>query len=214
MGPPREEFGLLIGVFALILNLASPSNAAECRIAFVGDSLTAGFGLPESASWPARMQARLEEEGYACDVINAGVSGDTTAGGRARLGWVLAEQPSHVVLALGANDGLRALPPEEMRANLDAMLAMLENDGVAVLLAGMLAPPNLGTEYGEAYRGAFADVAERYDVAFYPFLLHGVAAQPELNQSDGIHPNRAGVSVMVERIWPTFKEWLEASGAG
>ncbi|MFW5678964.1 MAG: arylesterase [Pseudomonadota bacterium] len=209
------SFALLLGAPAALLNL-SAATAAEpaCRIAFVGDSLTAGFGLAAEDSWPARMEARMRAEGFACTAINAGVSGDTTAGGRARLGWVLADQPSHVVLALGANDGLRALPVDDMQANLAAMLAELGEREIPVLLVGMLAPPNMGADYGARYEAAFRAVAEAHDVAFYPFLLDGIAAQPELNQPDGIHPNADGVALMVERIWPTFEAWLEASGAG
>jgi acyl-CoA thioesterase I len=204
---------LQLGAAAALLNLsAAPAGAQACRIAFVGDSLTAGYGLAYDASWPARMQARLAEAGLGCAVINAGVRGDTTAGGRARLGWVLADAPSHVVLALGANDGLRALPVDDMRANLDAMLGELDAAGIPVLLAGMLAPPNLGQDYGQRYERAFEEVAAAHDVAFYPFLLDGVAAQPALNQPDGIHPNEQGVGVMVERIWPTFREWLAQTG--
>ncbi len=202
---------LQLGALLALLNLPPGAAADEnCRIAFVGDSLTAGYGLDDADAWPSRMAARMAAEGIACEVINAGVSGDTTAGGAARIGWVLADAPSHVVLALGANDGLRALPVDDMRANLAAMLAELRDAGVDVLLAGMLAPPNLGSDYGRRYEAAFADVAAEYDVAFYPFLLDGVAAEVRLNQPDGIHPNADGVAVMVDRIWPTFRDWLEA----
>ncbi|MEO1090717.1 MAG: arylesterase [Pseudomonadota bacterium] len=207
---------LQLGASAGVLNrwdVAQGAVAAEsCRITFLGDSLTAGFGLPDEASWPARMADRLAAEDIPCAVVNAGVSGDTTAGGRARLGWLLAEQPTHVVLALGANDGLRALPVDDMADNLDAMLTELAAADVTVLLAGMLAPPNLGEDYGRRFADAFEDVAAHHDVAFYPFLLDGVAGDPALNQPDGIHPNPRGVEVMVERIWPTFGAWLEATG--
>lgn len=206
---------LQLGALLAVLNLPQPVAANEsCRIAFVGDSLTAGYGLDDADAWPSRMAVRMTAEGIDCEVINAGVSGDTTAGGAARIGWVLADAPSHVVLALGANDGLRALPVDDMQANLDAMLSELEAAGVHVFLAGMLAPPNLGADYGERYEAAFRAVAEAHEVAFYPFLLDGVAAQSHLNQPDGIHPNADGVAVMVERIWPTFADWLDASRAG
>jgi len=201
------------GALALALNLwAPPTAAADCRIAFLGDSLTAGYGLEEEESWPAEMADALAAAGYDCSVVNAGLSGDTTAGGRARLDWLLADDPSHVVLALGANDGLRAVPVAEMKANLEAMLRTLAEAEVPTLLAGMRAPPNLGEDYAERFEAAFRDLAERFDVAFYPFLLKGVAARPELNQPDGIHPNAAGVEVMVENIWPTFEDWLRATG--
>jgi acyl-CoA thioesterase-1 len=201
------------GALALALNLwAAPTAAADCRIAFLGDSLTAGYGLEEEESWPAEMADALAAAGYDCSVVNAGLSGDTTAGGRARLDWLLADDPSHVVLALGANDGLRAVPVAEMKANLEAMLRRLAEAEVPTLLAGMRAPPNLGEDYAERFEAAFRDLAERFDVAFYPFLLKGVAARPELNQPDGIHPNAAGVELMVENIWPTFEEWLRETG--
>ena len=208
---------LSCGALALALNLAvavaaAPAGAAECRIAFLGDSLTAGYGLAKDESWPAEMRAELNAEGYDCTVINAGLSGDTTAGGLARLDWLLADRPTHVVVALGANDGLRAIPVEEMKANLDAMLEKLRAADVATLLAGMRAPPNLGEDYARRFEAAFEDLAERYDVAFYPFLLKGVAARPELNQPDGIHPTARGVEVMVENSWPTFEDWLRSTG--
>jgi acyl-CoA thioesterase-1 len=204
---------LVCGAFALALNLAPTAVvAADCRIAFLGDSLTAGYGVPDDESWPAEMRAKLDAEGYDCAVINAGLSGDTTAGGRARLDWLLADRPTHVVLALGANDGLRAVPVAEMKANLEAILQKLRAGEVATLLAGMRAPPNMGEDYTERYEAAFRDLADRFDVTFYPFLLKGVAARPELNQPDGIHPNAGGVEVMVENIWPTFEDWLRASG--
>jgi len=204
---------LRCGAFALALNLSpAAAVAAECRIAFLGDSLTAGYGLAEDDSWPAEMGEKLEAEGYDCTVINAGLSGDTTAGGLARLDWLLADEPTHLLLALGANDGLRAVPVAEMKANLQAMLERLAEADVATLLAGMRAPPNLGRDYAERYEAAFRDLARRFDVAFYPFLLKGVAARPELNQPDGIHPNARGVDVMVENIWPTFEAWLQKTG--
>jgi len=209
-------YALSCGALGLGLNLwpAAPPALAEtaCRIAFLGDSLTAGYGLPQGQSWPAQMAERLEAAGYDCEVINAGVSGDTTSGGRARLDWVLADEPTHIVVALGGNDGLRAVPVAEMKANLRAILARLEDEGVATLLAGMRAPPNLGEDYARRFRTVFRDLAERFDVAFVPFLLEGVAAEPELNQDDGIHPNARGVEVMVAETWPVFERWLNASG--
>ena len=147
-------------------------------------------------------------------VLDAGVGGDTTAGGLARLDWMLADRPSHVIVELGGNDGLRALPPEQMEQNLDAIVSRLQADGVAVLLAGMRAPPNLGRAYGEAFAGVFSAVAERHDVPLYPFFLDGVAANPELTQGDGIHPTAAGIAVIVERILPTVTEWLEQRQSG
>lgn len=174
----------------------------------LGDSLTAGYGLPVADALPTRLQARLEEQGLAVRIRNAGVSGDTTAGGRARLAWSLAEQPDAVIVALGGNDGLRGIDPAETRANLDAILTELDRRGVKALLAGMVAPPNLGRDYGRAFDRVFPALAEKHGVAFYPFLLAGVAARPRLNQPDGIHPNAEGVAVIVERLAPHVRRLI------
>jgi acyl-CoA thioesterase-1 len=179
-----------------------------CKIAVLGDSLTSAYGLAVEEGFPAQLERALREAGHDCAVLDAGVGGDTTAGGLARLDWMLADRPSHVIVELGGNDGLRALPPEQMEQNLDAIVSRLQADGVAVLLAGMLAPPNLGRPYGDAFAAVFSGVAERHDVPLYPFFLDGVAAKPELNQADGIHPTAAGIAVVVERILPTVTEWL------
>ena len=172
----------------------------------------AAYGLAVEEGFPAQLQRRLRAEGYDCVVLDAGVGGDTTAGGLARLDWALADRPSHVIVELGGNDGLRALPPEQMEQNLDAIISRLRHDGVAVLLAGMLAPPNLGRAYGEAFEAVFARVAERHDVPLYPFFLDGVAGDPQLNQPDGIHPTAEGIVIIVERILPTVTDWLEETG--
>jgi acyl-CoA thioesterase-1 len=184
-----------------------------CRIAVLGDSLTAGLGLELENAFPARLEAALSEAGYACEVVDAGVSGDTSAGGLARLDWMLADQPSHVIVELGGNDALRGLPPEQMEQNLDAILTRLDQAGIPVLLAGMLAPPNLGRDYGRQFAGAFERLAEKHDVPLYPFFLDGVAAVRELNQPDGIHPNEQGVAAIVERILPAVMDWLDATHA-
>jgi acyl-CoA thioesterase-1 len=196
---------------ALLLFGTAPAVLAAdaCRIAVLGDSLAAGYGLPAEEAFPATLEAALQADGYDCEVQNAGVSGDTSAGGLARLDWTLAEGPSHVIIELGGNDGLRALPPEEMEANLDAILTRLADDGIPALLTGMLPPPNLGAEYGEEFGAVFPRLAERHEVPLYPFFLDGVAAEPDLNQPDGIHPNAAGVAVIVERLLPTVEDWLD-----
>jgi acyl-CoA thioesterase-1 len=175
----------------------------------LGDSLTTAHGLALEEGFPARLERRLREAGHDCVVLDAGVGGDTTAGGLARLDWTLADRPSHVIVELGGNDGLRALPPEQMEQNLDAIVGRLRAAGVAVLLAGMRAPPNLGRTYGEAFAAVFPRVAARHDVPLYPFFLDGVAGDPELNQGDGIHPTAAGIAVIVERILPTITDWIE-----
>ena len=186
----------------LLLLDPSPGAAGEPRIALLGDSLTAGFGLPREDAFPARLEAALRAEGHAWRVIDAGVSGDTSAGGLARLDWVLADEPEVVIVELGANDGLRGLPTDRMEANLDGILTQTRNSGSTVLLAGMRAPANFGPDYEAAFRAVYERLAARHRVAFYPFFLEGVAMEPDLNQSDGIHPNAAGVAEIVRRILP------------
>jgi acyl-CoA thioesterase-1 len=205
---------LLKVALALAIMQGAPIATANeaCKIAVLGDSLTTAYGLALEEGFPAQLERRLREAGHDCMVLDAGVGGDTTAGGLARVDWMLADRPSHVIVELGGNDGLRALPPEQMEQNLDAIVSRLQADGVAVLLAGMRAPPNLGRTYGEAFAGVFAAVAERHAVPLYPFFLDGVAANPELTQGDGIHPTAAGIRVIVERILPTVTEWLEQDG--
>lgn len=183
---------------------------AETRILALGDSLTAGYGLPAEASFPAQLERALKARGHDVRVINAGVSGDTSAGGLARLDWALAESPQVAIVELGANDGLRGQDPALMRANLDAILSKLKAKGVRVLLTGMRAPPNLGPDYGRAYDSVFAELAKKHGVAFHPFFLDGVAGQPALNQRDGMHPTEKGVAVIVERIVPQVETLLEA----
>lgn len=200
--------GLML-LAALLVAPALPGGAAgACRIAVLGDSLTSAYGLPLEEGFPARLEAALRARGHDCVIVDAGVSGDTSAGGRARLDWVLADRPSHLLVELGANDALRALPPEQLEANLDAIVATATAQGVAVMLAGMLAPPNLGEAYGEAFAAAYRRVASRHGVPLYPFFLDGVAAVPELNQSDGIHPNARGVREIVQRILPAIEAWV------
>jgi acyl-CoA thioesterase-1 len=188
---------------ALLALGALPAQAAEIRLMMLGDSITAGYGLARGQALPARLEAALRARGRAVRVIDAGVSGDTTAGGRARLDWALAENPHAVIVALGGNDGLRALEPRASRANLAAILDALAAKNLPTMLTGMLAPPNLGAEYGREFASSFSDLArERPGVVFYPFLLEGVAGDLSLNQPDGIHPNVAGVEELVRRMLP------------
>ena len=201
------------GACALFAITAANGEAqAETRLAVLGDSLTAGYGLAPSEAFPARLEAALAAEGFEVRVINAGVSGDTTAGGRRRLDWLLADAPHAVIVELGANDGLRGIHHDAVFANLDAILARLTAEGVAVLLTGMRAPPNYGLAYAEAFDAIYPELADRHGVALYPFFLDGVAARPELNQNDGLHPNARGVAVIVEGILPDVKRLLEAVG--
>ncbi|MHA1112949.1 MAG: arylesterase [Alphaproteobacteria bacterium] len=182
-----------------------------------GDSLTAGYGLARADAFPARLQAALAARGVVARVHDAGVSGDTTATGRARLDWALASVPGAtpdlVIVELGANDGLQGLDPARTRANLAAMLGVLTARGVPVLLCGMRAPPNLGRDYGAEFDGIYAGLADAFGVALYPFFLDGVAADRALNQADGLHPNADGVGVIVARILPHVIAALKAAPA-
>ena len=167
----------------------------------LGDSITAGYGLPPGQGLVPRLQAALQAAGRSVRLLDAGVSGDTTAGGLARIDWSLAENPQAAVVALGGNDGLRGLPPATSRANLAGILDRLAARRLPTLLAGMLAPPNLGADYGREFAAIYTGLAaERPGVLLYPFLLEGVAADPALNQADGIHPNPAGVAELVRRL--------------
>ena len=191
-------------VAALGLGVAmTPVAAAEpVKILALGDSLTAGYGLPEADAFTTRLQQALKDKGYDVQVINAGVSGDTTAGGRARLDWALGDQPDVAVVELGANDGLRGLDPASTRENLDAILTVMKERGVPTLLAGMYAPRNLGREYGDRFNAIYPELAAKHDVPLYPFFLEGVALDPKLNQEDGMHPNAKGVAIVVAGILP------------
>ena len=200
--PGRAISWIGTALCALFLLFASPGVAGEPRIVVLGDSLTAGFGLAQEVAFPARLEAALRAEGHGWRVVDAGVSGDTSAGGLARLDWVLADAPEIVIVELGANDGLRGLPTDRMEANLDAILAQIGESGALTLLAGMRAPANFGPDYAAAFRAVYERLAARHEVAFYPFFLEGVAMEPALNQPDGIHPNAAGVAEIVRRILP------------
>jgi acyl-CoA thioesterase-1 len=180
------------------------------RIMAFGDSLTAGFGLAPADSFPSQLQRALEARGLPARVLNAGVSGDTTSGGLARLDWSLSDRPDMVIVALGANDALRGIDPAITRANLAAILEKLRSKKLPVLLAGAYAPPNLGREYEASFNGIFPDLAKEYDVPLYPFFLEGVVTVPSLNQGDGVHPNAEGVAVIVERITPYVVRLIES----
>jgi acyl-CoA thioesterase-1 len=181
----------------------------ERVIAALGDSLTAGLGVAADEAYPARLEARLSREGYAYRVVNAGVSGDTTAGGLRRVDWVLRAKPEIVIVALGANDGLRAQSPQAMRENLAAIVRRVQAAGARVLLAGMRLPPNYGAEYTKEFQAVFPEVARSTGVAFMPFLLDGVAADPRLNQPDGIHPTAAGQQMIADHLWPYLRPLLK-----
>ena len=206
-----KVFHFAVGVL-LIAGVSLPTAAQACRISVLGDSLTAAYGIAIEEGFPAQLEHALRADGYECDVLDAGVSGDTTAGGLARLDWMLADQPTHVILELGANDGLRGLPTDQMEANLDAIITRLREDQLPVLLTGMLPPPNLGKGYTDAFSNVYKVLSERHEIPLYPFFLDGVAGEPSLNQPDQIHPTGEGVAVIVERILPTVTGWLDARG--
>lgn len=198
-----------INLLLCFLVLLSPSlAAAEQRLLLLGDSLIAGYGLPAKDGFAEQLQRALTARGYDVRVLDAGVSGDTSAGGLARLGWSLAEQPTHAIVELGANDALRGLSPQAMQQNLNAIVSQLQDAGVRVLLAGMRAPGNLGPEYREAFEGAYRQVAEKHGIALYPFFLEGLPGKPELIQTDGLHPNADGVATIVQNIMPAVEALL------
>jgi acyl-CoA thioesterase-1 len=205
--------GAVAALTAALLVWAQAAAADPIRLLVLGDSLTAGYGLAAEAAFPARLEAALRAEGIDAVVLNAGVSGDTTAGGRARLDWALADRPDAAIVELGANDAMRGIDPAAVYGNLDAILARLKADGIEVLLAGMHAPPNLGREYGDAFYAVYTRLVDEYEVDFYPFFLEGVAARPWLNQRDFIHPNAKGVEVIVESILPDVIDLIERSEA-
>jgi acyl-CoA thioesterase-1 len=185
----------------------APRVDAPVLLAF-GDSLTAGLGLAQSQAWPTLLQARLDAEGYRYRVVNAGVSGDTSAGGLARLDWQLAQKPVIVVLELGANDGLRGLPVAHTKENLAQIITRCKAAGAQVVLAGMQVPPNMGADYSAAFRQMFPDLAAAHSVPLIPFVLEGVAGDVKLNQADGIHPTAEGQAILAETIWTHLRPLL------
>ena len=198
----------VVGALFLALVVSASACAAEGVVVALGDSLTAGLGVAPDEAYPALLQARLRREGLAYRVVNAGVSGDTSAGGRRRVDWVLRSKPDVAIVALGANDGLRGLPVDDLRRNLEAIVRQLQAAGVRVLLVGMKVPPNYGQEYARAFAAVFSDVARRTSVPLVPFLLDGVAGEARLNQADGIHPTAEGQRVIAGVLWPHLRRLL------
>jgi acyl-CoA thioesterase-1 len=203
--------GILATAALAVAFAGAPAAGRVPVILDFGDSLTAGYGLPAGQAFPARLEAWLHQQGIEARVVNAGVSGDTTAGGLARLDWALADKPDLVILALGANDALRGIEPSSVRENLDKMIGKIEASGAKMLLLGMLAPPNWGEEYRHAFDQIFPELARIHHLPLYPFFLEGVAMQPELNQPDGLHPNERGVAVLVDRIAPVVARLLASA---
>jgi acyl-CoA thioesterase-1 len=191
---------------------AAAAPAADLpKIVILGDSLTAGLGLEPEQAFPSLLQKRLDAGGHRYQVVNAGVSGDTTAGGLRRLEWSIEGDTRILVVALGGNDGLRGLPVSGTRANLEAIIARAKQRGITVVLAGMEAPPNYGAGYTDEFRQVFRDLARAHDVAFIPFLLEGVAGVPALNQRDGIHPNPDGARRVERLVWAAIEPILEGA---
>jgi acyl-CoA thioesterase-1 len=205
------QIGGFLAAFSLTLTIAiaaPPAAATPIKIVALGDSLTAGFGLPEKDGFVPRLEAALSVDGVGAKVANAGVSGETAADGLARLDWSVPAGTDAVIVELGANDMLRGLQPQATRAALDAILRRLTARHIAVLLCGMRAAPNLGDAYGREFARIYPELAAKYGVLLYPFFLDGVAADLKLTQPDGMHPNAAGVGVIVERILPKVKELI------
>jgi len=200
--------GALVLLCVIVLSLEPGVAWGDAVVVALGDSLTAGLGVAADEAFPARLEARLRSEDYAYRVVNAGVSGDTTAGGLRRVDWVLRARPEVVIVALGANDGLRGQEPRAMRANLDEIVRHLQAAGARVLLVGMRMPPNYGGDYTKEFEAVFPAVARRAKVALMPFLLDGVAGVPRLNQADGIHPTAEGQQVIADHLWPYLRPLL------
>ena len=188
--------------------MALPARADAPVIIALGDSLTAGYGLAPTDGFVPQLQAALDANGVAADLKNAGVSGDTSSGGLARLDWALAPDTKGVILALGANDMLRGIQPEITRRNLQTIITKLRARNIQVMLVGMLAAPNLGPAYGRQFNAIYPDLAAQYGLVFYPFFLDGVAAQRHLNLPDGIHPNREGIARIVARMTPQVASFI------
>lgn len=206
---------ILLGcIFTFASLLLNPPLQAQAQphLMVYGDSLVAGYGLAQEQSFPSQLQAKLDALGLDIKISNAGVSGDTTAGGRSRLGWTLAEDPGGIIIVLGGNDMLRGLDPAAAFDNLNAILSELTRQNIPVLLCGMLASANLGADYQQQFDRIYTELAAQHDVLFYPFFLEGVALVPELNQPDGIHPNAEGVSKIISQMQPAIESLLKQMG--
>ena len=206
--PPKTSLEVQVGT------AAQPAETAlKPRIVFLGDSLTAGLGLPSGQSYPALIGRKLKDRGYEYEIVNAGVSGDTSAGGVRRLDWSLEGDVRALVVALGANDGLRGLPIDDMKKNLETVLERAKARNIPVVLAGMEAPPNNGPDYTRAFRDVYTELARDYSVRFVPFLLLGVAGNASLNQADGIHPNARGAEIVADLVWAELEPLLQRSAS-
>ncbi len=212
------SFKAALGFFASLaitaLLSAGLARAEPVKLVGFGDSLMAGYQLPAADAFPVKLEAALCAKGHEVEIANAGVSGDTTSGGLARLDWSIPDGTEGVILELGANDALRGIAPEQTEKNLDAMLTRLKERGIPVLLAGMLAPPNMGADYAERFNGIYKRLSEKHGVPLYPFFLEGVVTKADLQIEDGMHPNSAGVDVMVQSFLPAAEAFLTSISAG
>ena len=201
---------LLLAPAAAYAQTTAARETKPVKMVVLGDSLSAGLGLSAPAAFPARLQKALQSKGIAVDMINAGVSGDTSSGGRDRLDWSVPEGTQAVILELGANDALRGIDPKVTRSALTDILTRLKARGISVLLCGMLAPPNYGADYSARFNAIYPDIAKQFGVPLYPFFLEGVATEARLNQPDGLHPTAEGIDVIVKNILPTVEAFLGA----
>jgi acyl-CoA thioesterase-1 len=207
-------FVFAAAAFGLVFATSPASAERLLKIVAFGDSLTAGYGLPANEAFSAKLQQALAGKGIKADIVNAGVSGDTTSGGLARLDWSVPNDADAVILELGANDALRGVDPAVTRKALDEMLQRLKQRAIPVLLCGMYAPPNMGEEFVQAYRDMYPALAEHYGAILYPFFLDQVAGKPEFNQPDGLHPTAKGVDRIVEDILPKVEQLIAKAKAG
>jgi len=214
----ERRYGFFVHIAVLLLALmtiAAPARAdatKPIKLVALGDSLSAGLGLPAQEAFPAKLQKALQAKGIAVDMINAGVSGDTTSGGRDRLDWSVPDGTEGVIVELGANDAMRGIDPDLTRAALIDIVQRLKARKIAVMLCGMLAPPNFGADYGARFNSIYPDLAKQFDVPLYPFFLDGVAADAKLNQADGIHPTAEGVDIIVGKMLPTVEAFVRTIG--
>jgi acyl-CoA thioesterase-1 len=206
-GASHQRVNILVCFVSVFLPFQAIATE-PVKIVMLGDSLTAGYGLVKGQAVPAQLERALKAEGVNVKIINAGVSGDTSAGGRARLTWALSEQPEGLIIELGANDGLRGLDPKQTFKNLNAIIEQALSAQIDVLLTGMLAPPNLGPEYGKDFNRVYPLLARYHGIELYPFYLEGVVSDPALNLEDGLHPNEKGVAIIVKNLLPKVKNFI------
>lgn len=206
----KDLLSSLLSFTIVLLLLIAPAQAKTIKIVAFGDSLMAGYQLPQGEAYPVKLEQALQAKGYDIAMSNASVSGDTTSGGLSRLDWSIPDGTDAVILGLGANDALRGLPADITRENIDKMVARLKERKIGVILMGMLAPPNMGADYEASFNPIYPEIADKYQVHRYPFFLDGVAGVQSLNISDGIHPNPMGIAVLVEKTLPSVEDLLKS----